>query len=480
MLAWDELLATKNLAPLAALARTLVDVSINDANERFEKLLHCPPDPRVDSAMVQWLWSVPYSSSSAKKFWNAVFKKLNTTNDARQLERIKGLPDRFREKWQTQAGQWATEKAEALVLACQPRLEKLAALEPTKQEAELLSPFLATFSSDAKLEDLVLAALLHPDQDSFRFAYAEAAGGEDPRASLIRLQSLPNPSFAEKKEIEVLVKTHADSLVGPLAQFIKKPKFRLGFLSECFLGTKIPADVLQSPYWNTLESANIGHNSSPLTRAFPTLKSLSGLLLWRENYPDNLKIDQIAPCPTLEFLNATVWSMEHLTSILNAEKQFPKVNHLRFWDLPARWAESDTIDGPLWQQLEELSWEFRSRGKNNGFKPNMHWILRFLNAVGPKMKVVEVDGEYGTSNCRYSFERAKEGWKLSLSTSVVEWAEVLFEDVQYLLANLPEHFLVRFSAQTRRKVTQGWKEGLTKAIAIASRSLTVDLSKVKV
>lgn len=486
MQAWDELLAAGEPLAMPALLRCLTQAPIKEAYERLTRVLALPQDPRVDAALAQYCWEIPYTSSSSKKLWGLVFNHLAKSQDIRHRECLASLDAHYESSWTAQMGGWARERVEKLLSTFEPSAERLSELVMTSAEREQLVRFTRAGDSTGDATTELLSAVFEdPFNDALRLSYMAKAAAEDPRASIIRLQAKPKLSADEKRELTLLLKTHGLTLAGPLAQAIKKRvELRLGFLSACVVDTDeaLAQEVITSPYWNTVETLDCGANHSLLSAAkiLPSLEVMRGLYLWASNYPSYCKAEELAPRARLHTLEANIWSVEHLDGVLSLDQTYPSLRTLEL-DLSI-WPGRDAMSwrGELWERLERVV--LKCRGERYHQRA-IEWPLAVLSSPGRSLQNIDAQLSFDEAVSSFQFERTKGGWALllSLASSLPQnpfWSGVVFHHIEQLFALLPQGSIMECAVEVRGQVSSTWRRDLEAALVNAQ--VPLDLSKVKV
>lgn len=486
MQAWDELLAAGVPQALPALLRCLTQAPIKEAYERLTRVLASPQDPRVDAALAQYCWEIPYTSSSSKKFWGLVFNHLAKSQDLRHRERLASLDAHYESSWTAQMGGWARERVEKLLATFEPSAQALSELAMTPAEREQLDRFARAggLTGDATSE-LLSAVFEDPFNDELRLSYAAKAAEDDPRASIIRFQAKPKLSADEKRELTLLIKTHGLTLAGPVAQAVdKRVELRLGFLSACVVDTDdaLAAEVITSPYWNTVEVLDCGANPSLLSAAgiLPALEVMRGLYLWASNYPSYCKAEELAPRERLHTLEAHIWSVEHLDGVLSLDRTYPSLRTLELELLSGLVVSAMSWRGELWERLERAV--LKCRGERYHQRA-IEWPLAVLSSPGRSLKIIDAQLSFDDAVVSFLFERTKGGWALllSLASSLPQnpfWSDVVFSHIEQLFVRLPQELVVECAVEVRGQVSASWRRQLE--AALINVQVPLDLSKVKV
>ena len=239
---WLELKATVSLEDRGALLATLLDTTSAKVKERIAALDVWGQDPRICDALHNIVQTIPWTSAGTRAVWTLIFKRLRAYADPR-TEKV------ARDFDQTAiASSWTGPRGPAEWMGT--RLTKLAEQikksGPAKKLAgaeleaiEKLTAGAPTTANDKDVTVLMAEVLANPDNDDSRLVLADALLIDgDPRGELIVTQhknasgSGDRDSRALEKE---LLKVHSDSLIGPMARWVRKKgrRFRLGFLEEC-------------------------------------------------------------------------------------------------------------------------------------------------------------------------------------------------------------------------------------------------------
>ena len=273
-------------APLFAEGSSLEEKRASVERARTER----PRDPRLATALLNFLHDVPFTSSSSRPTWTAIFRALDETGDPRVLT----LGADARSKWAMRADQleWMDARLRALLDAVHTRFPD-GPPTPTAAEAKALDSLARALpraepprppSSRAQTSEAELLAAIyeHPEDDGARAVYADVLTERgDPRGELITLQLAREPSAAAQKRIQALLKAHQQEWIGPLAPFVAKQglELRRGFLAGCQVKLKNEMDVqrvAREPSWATIERLSFGVAAEYVS---PIMRSLVDLAL---------------------------------------------------------------------------------------------------------------------------------------------------------------------------------------------------------
>lgn len=347
--AWDAVEKKRDPSTLGRLLGSLTDVPSTVIQPRLERLAEWPADPRLDRALIEIAWTIPFTSSGTQSVWRRIFARLKASEDARILERLRGLSKRYKKEWNTVTGAWAREVVEKIAEERGPALEALGALTLEAGDAELL--VLTRKRADGGVsrtnatDELLAKILASPDDHALRLAYAEAAGPTDIRAEHILLSSrrdtLDKAGRARLAEIE---RDHVAELAGPLAKYLKKgARFDRGFLVEAerLHGIESSEELVASPWWSTVEVLDVGFD--PLLQRSPTLLSvrvLDSVAFALGHRGRAASIEASPPRPRVTSLSLAVHEFAALTELFRSEK-FPALTEIT---MSLRRVERPTLD----------------------------------------------------------------------------------------------------------------------------------------
>jgi uncharacterized protein (TIGR02996 family) len=263
-----------------ALLDALADVRWRDAHARLAMIRTWRPDPRVDHALVRLLDALPYRSAS-RPFYVALIDLVSRTRDPALVERIATTRASLAQVMSPTLGAWLERRIDELLDELRSAMAK--APKPAKPSAvarELhvtLTNLARGRDPNAKLEELLDAIYERPDDVDLRLVYADALLERgDPRGELITLQCQPQPTPAQSRRANALVKLHGLAWLGALAPVLASGwRFERGFLADARVdsnSTRIGA-VVGHPSWSTVhslaDSAQIALH--PIMRSLRTL-----------------------------------------------------------------------------------------------------------------------------------------------------------------------------------------------------------------
>lgn len=458
---WDELEATRDPAVLGPLLASLADVQSTLVQSRLERLTEWPPDPRLDRALAELAWAIPFTSSGTQSVWRRIFARLAASQDARVLAWLRPMPAHFKKKWKTVTGAWAVEQVEKILVARTATLEALDALTLAPPDEALLAEVLASASRvpvqvPTTGPDALLAAIFAaPGDASLRLAYA--AQVQDVRAEHIMLSAQQSLDKAGRARLATLERDHAAELAGPLAKYLKKgARFRGGFLVEAEkTGADLPPELAVSPWWSTVEDLDVSVDNGLLrSPALTSLRALRGARFTSPSYPYGVPLDAMPVHPAVTHLSSSVYDMATLGEVLRSGK-FPALSDLQVALGRSVRADVAWLDEPAARQLTRITIVQRLEGSYveldpRGFSRTVYdrtgvtWLAAlWAKAAASCPALAEIAGqlEYGGSNVAYLLTRAEAGGVLSVKSAarLHGWSAVLADNLQFLFEALAPH-----------------------------------------
>ncbi|MEQ1565554.1 MAG: hypothetical protein ABMA64_07950 [Myxococcota bacterium] len=432
---WDEAEATRDPAVVPSLMATLGDAPSPVVTDRLERLAQWPEDPRIDRAVVELAYQVPFTATSTMKAWRRMFDRIAASRDARILPRLRELPERYEHAAPGEPG-WARDRVEKILAAREALLESFAGLtldpEDRARLAALASP---PPEPSGSREDRIAEILANPGDRGLRERYAaQFAASGDVRAELLALQLQVKPDKGSKARIKELERAEGPALAGPLARWLKSgPRFALGFLSECALRSGEADPPVDSPYWATVEVLDAG--SSDALAASPALRSLRELRDVRAPFawPDR---------PRLESLAVALLERGDLAAL--AENALPALHTLEL-DLgrPHQLADLnlDPLTGPLGRGLHTLGWTHRAKGGSTNDRTIVPVLERSVALLPelPRLERLWAKVEYGYFTATYTFVRVEDRFELKISAPpqrFAGWWDVFEDNIAALLMGL--------------------------------------------
>ncbi|MEO8705900.1 MAG: TIGR02996 domain-containing protein [Kofleriaceae bacterium] len=230
---------------------------------RIRKLAKQPRDPRFARALLELVRDTPYTSTSSRGFWTAVFGVIDELDDPRAIAALASA----RAGWKIRPDQrtWLEGQADRLLAAYASRYPT-GAPEPAASEATQLAALERAIGAampaahDTARRDALLAEVYaNPDDDGPRLVFADFLGeAGDPRGELITLQLVPDPTPVQHKRIKQLLAANERAWIGPLEPVIAQAgvEFRRGFLAGCRVKLKNEMAAQKygtDPSWATVE-----------------------------------------------------------------------------------------------------------------------------------------------------------------------------------------------------------------------------------
>ncbi|MGZ3455857.1 MAG: hypothetical protein ACXVEF_40000 [Polyangiales bacterium] len=268
--AWNARAEAADPADFGVLAQNLFLVnSGKEVGAHLEKLGEWPADPRVSSLLHELALKVPFTATSARPFWRALFAVLPKIGDPRTPAALDAADEKFaqvfagREDYLTYLPNQTKKVRAALHHFAAHPLDDATVAGLAAMRAFVAEKAKPTRSA-AQLSSLLDAVYEDPTADAPREVLADALlDASDPRGEFIALQMGEargrTLSREEKRREKQLLDAHADEWLGPLAGWIRKGDraFRRGFLARCTIEQKgrNAGPFPDTPVWATVEDA---------------------------------------------------------------------------------------------------------------------------------------------------------------------------------------------------------------------------------
>lgn len=292
--AWDARAAAADPADFAILADALfLENSGKAVAAHLEALGRWPADPRLSGLLHELARKVPFTATSARPFWRALFAVLPTVGDPRTRAALDAADAAFAVAFEGRDDYLSylpnqTRKVRAALADVVEEPLPAAALATLSGLGERVEQGLRPTRSDDRLGELLAAVYARPDDDAPRAVLADAwLDAGDPRGELVTLQLAAKGrelSREERRRERQLLDEHGDAWLGPLAGWTRKGDrvFRRGFLAACTIEQKSrsagPFPI--TPAWSTVEDAvAVAPLPAAALSSFRALRRLANLSL---------------------------------------------------------------------------------------------------------------------------------------------------------------------------------------------------------
>lgn len=292
--AWDARAAGADPADFAILADSLfLENSGKAVAAHLEALGRWPADPRLSGLLHELARKVPFTATSARPFWRALFAVLPTVGDPRTRVALDAADAAFRVAFEGRDDYLAylpnqTRKVRAALADVLEEPLPEATLAALADLGARVERELRPTRSDDRLGALLAAVHASPDDDAPRAVLADAwLDAGDPRGELVTLQLAAvtrELSREERRRERDLIDEHGDAWLGPLAGWTRKGDrvFRRGFLAACTIEQKSRSagPFPEIAAWSTVEEA-VAVAPLPATAlaSFRALRRLANLSL---------------------------------------------------------------------------------------------------------------------------------------------------------------------------------------------------------
>jgi uncharacterized protein (TIGR02996 family) len=478
-----ELIDTLDAQADGALARAFAEpASISDWAKRVKKQAKLPADPRLTTALVGLLASMPYTSNGSRGMWETVFAALDELADPRVPAKVAAV----QKTWQLRPLQreWLDEQV--------AELERPDAPKPTPAEEKQLAELEAALARSAPARsggsDSLAAVYADPDDDRPRAVYAdELLEKGDPRGELIQLQLNAAPTPAQLKRIQELIAKHERKWLGALEPIIAKEdvEWRRGFLAGCRVKLKNEMDVKRygsDPSWATVEKIRFAGTrfsyqafSSQSSGAFhvdPVMRSLRDVNVGTD---EDLAQILAAPAPwPIERLAASTeadgFSAKSLDALAKTGR-LPRLKSLEMYAPRRGWLGKAFFA----KQLEEIVLGLRNTNDDVA-----GWVRELGKLKALKRATLIACRARGTYP-RWTFERdAKQVLSVATLTPFAGRFEDAIEDLRALPVDTLTALTVRLPPGNRAMAAKIGKEAIAAVSPVAKRqkrlaTLTIDI-----
>ncbi len=499
---WTKRAADAQPLDIGPLLASLADATSGDALKRLTHVKRWLPDPRVDAALVDLLFAVPYRATSTQPFWKQLFVLARQITDRRQLARLASWDGQgVAATMQT----WLRAQVDGLLsTAGTPEAETTAMQrEPDPildQIAASLGPKISVGSRN--LEALLQAIYDTPDDDAPRLVYADALLERgDPRGELINLQIAGSHDRDARRREAELLQTHGKHWLGELAPVVMSGYvFARGFLSECRIDNKHMDRIRKlvgNPAWSTVRSIE-GSAALALDPVMKSLRELEFVSATARNYeglPDSWR----------DLLIGTERPIEKLTyAALETDRQWENAleeNQSVRPGVGGRWVyvpqvmelaalcscsalpklraltvreDPDVVAGPLLgseviRRLDSLGFVFDVRNER---RPPLELFAKALQTAPVATLAFELGTYHPTT---LALERGATGYeRLTMTvgpTSRSNWSETLVQEAISILDVMPPS--LREVRITARRATDKQQVTRLRTAAAQRRGLTV-------
>lgn len=291
---WNARATAADPADFGVLAGSLFLVnSGKDVGEHLEQLAKWPADPRLSALCHELALKIPFTSTSARPFWRALFPVLSGVGDPRTKGLLDAMDAGFAKGFEGREDYLSylpnqTKKVRAALA----NTSEVALDEPTLKALEAMRGFVAHKAAPThgaeQIDSLLQAVYDDPTSDDPRDVLADALlEANDPRGEFLVLQLGAARGRAlsrdEKRRERELLEEHAEAWLGPLAGWSRKGDrvFRRGFLAECHIEQKgkHAGPFPEIPAWATVESAVAQALPPGALRWFSAIQSLHSVAM---------------------------------------------------------------------------------------------------------------------------------------------------------------------------------------------------------
>ncbi|MDQ3369019.1 MAG: TIGR02996 domain-containing protein, partial [Myxococcota bacterium] len=424
--AWATLARQCTAADVPALLESLTDGSWGEGYLRLVHVARWPADPRIEDALVRWLETVPYRSTSAP-FYKAVLALASRIRNPALLPRLEAADALIEANVSATLGDWLRRQLEKLIADVRPGLATPTAPPSARLAAidEALAHATQATAPRAEVDELLQAIYARPDDTARRLVYGDALLERgDARGELITLQCQAARTAEQQRRETKLLKEHGLTWLGELAPIIMKGyRFERGFLAECRIDSN-KADrirpLIGHPAWSTVrkleDSAQIAFH--------PVMRSLRELVFRPNRARDRERLDDAwrelfagTPRP-IETLHLTDLDMsadaDEQIAALGRGEALPALRELHVGGMATQYvdellagpiAQRLTMFGLVFDQLDELQPAVLQRLFAGSRIPAIvvhHPMLRLRIACGPRgseRATLEVHGRDATDAC---------------------------------------------------------------------------------
>ena len=273
-IAWIALAAKRRPADIGRLLASLPDATAVALREVLPHLAGFPPDPRIPLPVLRS--ACRFTSTGAGPARTRARTLARDIADGRILDHLPTLYNTAALRTLSHPPRATPEELEALD-ALDPLLETLAAA-PAPSEDELWRSGEAGGGDDEIDPGLWRATLEDPDDDAKRLVLADRLQERgDPRGVVIALQckeATEGLTPSERDRVQALIDRHASSWLRPIAEVVRNPVFRRGFLAKTDVSfPRGQAGALGThPLWETVEEIDECNDEQFLLS--PALRSL--------------------------------------------------------------------------------------------------------------------------------------------------------------------------------------------------------------